>query len=134
MEIDEKHRNRLKEIFKEYSFPTRKSVGKDAMNGIFLMIQHADMDKQWQKSQLKNIEKAVQNDDIDSQSYAYLYDRIQINNGQDQLYGTQFSKVDPLNKAVELTPTEDIDNLDKRRMEMGMMPIGMYKEFVFKSL
>lgn len=134
IQVDEKNRNRLKVIFKEHGFPTMKLVGKDAMNGIFLMVQHSDMDKQWQKSQLENIEKAVKNGDMDGQSYAYLYDRIQINSGQGQLYGTQFEKVDPINKAVELAPTEDKDYLDKRRMEIGMMPIEMYKKLMLKNL
>lgn len=133
-DVDEKNRSRLKEIFKEYGFPTKKLVGKDAMYGIFLMIQHSDMDKQWQKSQLENIKKAVKNGDMDGQSYAYLYDRIKINNGGKQLYGTQFSKVNPINKTVELAPTEGTDSLDKRRMEIGMMPIDMYKEFMLKNL
>lgn len=132
--IDERNRNRLKEIFEEYGFPTRKLVGKDAMQGIFLMIQHSDGDKEWQKSQLPNIEKAVKNGDMDGQSYAYLYDRIQINSGEKQLYGTQFAKVDPINKIVELAETEDLENLDRRRMEIGMMPIEMYKEFMLKNL
>lgn len=132
--VDERNRNRLKEIFSEYGFPTRELVGKDAMQGIFLMIQHSDGDKEWQKSQLPNIEKAVKNGDMDGQSYAYLYDRIQINSGEKQLYGTQFAKVDPINKIVELAETEDLENLDRRRMEIGMMPIEMYKEFMLKNL
>ncbi|MCB0597389.1 MAG: hypothetical protein H6557_08605 [Lewinellaceae bacterium] len=132
--IDERNRNRLKEIFEEYGFPTRKLVGKDAMFGIFLMIQHADGDKEWQKSQLKNIEEAVKAGDLDGQSYAYLYDRIKINNGEKQVYGTQFAKVDRINKTVELAETEDLENLDKRRREIGMMPIEMYKRFLFKYL
>ncbi|WP_020571430.1 DUF6624 domain-containing protein [Neolewinella persica] len=132
--VDERNRNRLKEIFKEYGFPTKKLVGKDAMQGIFLMIQHSDRDKEWQKSQLSNIEKSVKNGDMNGQSYAYLYDRIKINSGEKQLYGTQFANVDPINKIVELADTEDLDNLDKRRMEIGMMPIQMYKEFMLKNL
>ena len=132
--VDERNRNRLKEIFKEYGFPTKKLVGKDAMQGIFLMIQHSDGDKEWQKSQLPNIEEAVKNGDMNGQSYAYLYDRIKINGGEKQLYGTQFANVDPINKIVELADTEDLDNLDKRRMEIGMMPIQMYKEFMLKNL
>ena len=132
--VDERNRNRLKEIFKEYGFPTRKLVGKDAMQGIFLMIQHSDGDKEWQKSQLPNIEKAVKNGDMSGQSYAYLYDRIKINGGEKQLYGTQFAKVDPINNIVELADTEDLDNLDNRRMEIGMMPIQMYKYFMLKNL
>lgn len=129
-DVDEKNRNKLKEIFKTYGFPTKKLVGRDAMNGVFLMIQHADRDKKWQKAQLENIEKAVENGDMDAQSYAYLFDRIQINNGQKQLYGTQFAKVDLENMVVELAPTEDLENLDQRRMEIGMMPIEMYKRFM----
>lgn len=51
--IDERNRNRLKEIFENDGFPTRKLVGKDAMQGVFLMIQHADGDKEWQKTNLR---------------------------------------------------------------------------------
>lgn len=132
--VDERNRNRLKEIFKEYGFPTRRLVGKDAMFGIFLIIQHSNGDKEWQKSQLANIERAVKTGDMDGQSYAYLYDRIKINNGEKQLYGSQFAKIDPINKTVELAPTEDMENLDKRRLEIGMMPVEMYKEFMLKNL
>ena len=131
--VDTRNRNRLKEILEEYGFPTRKLVGKDAMRGIFFLIQHSDRDKEWQKSQLTNIERAVKNGDMNGQTYAYLYDRIKINSGEKQLYGTQFSNVDPINKIVELAETEDIENLDKRRMEMGMMPIQMYKDLMLKD-
>jgi len=132
--VDGINRNRLMEIFSEYGFPTKEMVGKEAMQGIFLMIQHADGDPDWQKSQLPNIEMAVQRGDMDGQSYAYLYDRIQINSGKKQLYGTQFSNVDPIYKTVTLAETEDIDSLDYRRMEVGMMPIEMYKELMLKNV
>jgi len=132
--VDGTNRERLKEIFSEYGFPTKEMVGKEAMQGIFLMIQHSDGDPDWQKSQLTNIEMAVKKGDMDGQSYAYLYDRIQINSGKKQLYGTQFSNVDPINKTVTLAETEDIDSLDYRRMEVGMMPIEMYKELMLKNV
>ena len=132
--VDKRNRTRLKEIFAEIGFPTRKLVGKDAMYGVFLMLQHSDGDKEWQKSQLPNIEKAVKKGDLQGQSFAYLYDRIKINSGKKQLYGSQFSKVDMKTKSVELAETEDLANLDNRRREMGMMPIEMYKRFVLKNL
>jgi hypothetical protein len=131
---DERNRERLKEIIAKYGFPTKKMVGKDAMNGVFFMIQHADGENAWQKSQLTNIANAVKMGDLDSQSYAYLYDRIKINSGEKQLYGTQFANVDAVNNIVELDKTEDIDNLDKRRMEIGMMPIEMYKKLMLKNI
>jgi len=132
--VDERNRTRLKEVFDEFGFPTRKMVGKDAMYGIFLMLQHSDGDKEWQKLQLPHIERAVKNGDLQGQSYAYLYDRIKINGGEKQLYGSQFSNVDPVAKTVELADTEDLDNLNLRRREMGMMPIEMYKRFMLKNL
>ena len=132
--VDKTNRGRLKEIIIEFGFPTRHLVGKDAMQGIFLMIQHSDGDKEWQKQQLTHIEKAVKQGDMDGQSYAYLYDRIKINNGEKQLYGTQFKNVDPINKTVELADTDDIENLDRRRMEVGMMPIQMYEQFMQRNL
>ena len=103
------------------------------MFGVFLMIQHADGDQEWQRSQLEKIEEAVEKGDLEGQSYAYLYDRIKIHRGEKQRYGTQFAKVDPVNKTVELAETEDIENLDKRRRAMGLMPIEMYKRFMFKD-
>ena len=134
IKVDELNRIRLKEIFRDMGFPTRELVGKVAMQGVFIMIQHSDMDKEWQKIQLPNIENAVKQGDMDGQSYAYLYDRIKINSGEKQLYGTQFSNVDPVKRTVQLADTEDLENLDSRRMFVGMMPIEMYKQMMLKNL
>lgn len=132
VDIDEANRNRLKEIINEYGFPNKKLVGNDAMNGVFYIIQHSNGDKEWQKSQLENIEKSVKSGDMDGQKYAYLYDRIKTNTKEKQLYGTQFSKVDPTNNIVQLFETADPANLDNRRKEIGMMPIEMYKRIMLK--
>lgn len=132
--VDGKNRQKLKAIFKDYGFPTKAMVGKEAMHGIFLMIQHSDGDKEWQKSQLPNIEQAVKNGDMNGQSYAYLYDRIKINQGEEQRFGTQFSNVDHLSKTAVLAETENLEELDIRRMELGMMPIEMYKQFMLNNL
>jgi hypothetical protein len=134
MAVDRMNRDRLKEIVAEFGFPTRQLVGKDAMEGIFLVIQHSDLDPQWQKEQLPNIENAVKQGDMDGQSYAYLYDRIKINSGEKQLYGTQFRFIDPATRKIEFSETEDPDNLDRRRMEVGMMPMKMYEQFVLDNL
>jgi len=131
---DEENRNKLKNIFANYGFPNKKMVGADAMEGIFWIIQHSDLDKEWQKSQLQNVEQAVKQGDMDAQGYAYLYDRIKINDGEKQRYGTQFAMVDPKNGLAELAETEDVQNLDKRRMEIGMMPSDIYKKVMLISI
>ena len=132
--IDAANQKRLKEIIQEAGFPTRKLVGKDAVQGAFFIIQHADGDKEWQQSQLKNIERAVKNGDLDGQRYAYLYDRIRVDSGEKQVYGTQFEKIDRAKKTVRLSAIEDAENLDNRRRQIGMMPIDMYKKLVLQDL
>ena len=132
--VDATNRKRLNEIIQEVGFPTRQLVGKDAVQGAFYIIQHADRDKDWQKAQLPHIENAVKKGDLDGQRYAYLYDRIQVNSGAKQVYGTQFEKIDRANKTVQLSAVEDSVNLDKRRRTIGMMPIDMYKKLVLQDL
>lgn len=132
VDTDSKNRASLKDIIEKYGFPTKKLVGEDAMAGVFYIIQHADGDKEWQKSQLVNVEAAVKNGDMKANDYTYLYDRIKVNEGKLQRYGTQFSNVDLVAQRVELAPVEDEENLDRRRMEIDMMPIDMYKRFMLK--
>ena len=128
---DERNEDGLKEIIKEFQFPTKELVGKDGMEAVFNIIQHSE--KGWQNSQLINVEKAVRNGDMDGANYAFLYDRIKVLNGEKQLYGTQVSKIEPINQTVQLFDTEDLENLDKRRREVGIMPIEMYKSIALKD-
>jgi hypothetical protein len=39
-----------------------------------------------------------------------------------------------VNKTLELAETEDIENLDRRRMEVGMMPIKMYEQLMLRNV
>lgn len=131
--VDEINRNRLKSIFEEHGFPSRALIGKDAMQGIFLIIQHADGDKAWQKQQLPNLKEAALSGDVPKQNYTYLFDRIKVNNGEPQRYGSQFANVNREKGIAILRETEDLQNLDKRRREMDMMPIDLYKRLILKN-
>ena len=130
VKVDAENREALKAIIEAHGFPTAELVGEEGMQAVFILIQHADRDPEWQKAQLPYIETAVKNGGLDGQDYAYLYDRIQVNAGKPQRYGTQFSKVDPATKTIELAAVEDPDNLNQRRMEVGMMPIESYRALV----
>lgn len=130
VKVDAENREALKAMIEAYGFPTAELVGEEGMHAVFILIQHADQDPEWQKAQLPFIEAAVKNGGLDGQDYAYLYDRIQVNAGKPQRYGTQFSKVDPATKTIELAEVEDPDHLNQRRMEVGMMPIEAYRALV----
>lgn len=120
----------LIEIIAEYGFPTRKLVGKDAMDAVFIIVQHANRDADWQKAQLPFFKMAVEKGDLDASDYAYLYDRTQMVAGEKQRFGTQFQMVDSKQGIAELYPVEDPANLDRRRMKMGLMPIELYRRLM----
>ncbi len=46
----------------------------------------------------------------------------------------QRGQFDPDYPIAELAPVEDIGNLDKRRKELDMMPIEVYKEFMIGNI
>lgn len=124
LSIDERNQYLLKKIISMHGFPNKSMIGKDALNGVFMIIQHADNDTSWQRKQLVNIKKLVDSGDFSPQKYAYLYDRIQLNAGLPQRYGTQFSGI----KDGGLVPynIEDPENVNKRRSVIGLMPLEMY--------
>ena len=76
------------------------------------------------------LKEAVVNGDAPKWHLAYLTDRVLVNEGSPQIYGTQIQDIE--GNAV-LRPVEDPDHLDKRRREMGLGPITDYlhilKEF-----
>lgn len=131
--VDKKNRTRLDEIIKQYGFPTREIIGKDAMDGVFYIILHADGDKEWQSSQLQNVKQAADNGDLSKSNYAYLFDRFKVNHEEPQRYGSQIKNVNKNKGTVELREIEDIENLNQRRKEMGMKPIEVYKRRLLRK-
>jgi hypothetical protein len=123
--IDNYNISRLKEIILEYGFPTGKLIGKDAMNGVFFIIQHSN-ELDWQKANFPKIKSVVSNGYLDGQKYAMLYDRIQKNSGLKQKYGTQLEKIDET--TYRFYDLENEHELDRRRMEIGLFPFSMYKQ------
>ena len=55
---------------------------------------------------------------------AYLEDRVRVNAGQPQLYGTQFTVTDG---EIGPSPIEDRQRLDERRAEAGLGPFADYE-------
>lgn len=82
--VDFVHGQRIKELIKKHGFPNKKSFGKDGMASFWLLIQHQDYDVELQKQCFKNC-------DFERNEKEYLRDRILINEGRQQMYGTQYA-------------------------------------------
>lgn len=69
--------------------------------------------------------KSLPEDEVSSANIAYLEDRVRVNHGLPQLYGTQFYKEGEL---FGPRPIEDIANLDARRAAAGLEPFKNMKK------
>lgn len=115
---DKIHTERMKEIVAEIGWPTISKVGVEAADISWILVQHIDrkVDLDFQERCLQ-LMKEVPANEVDPINIAYLEDRVRVNQGRGQLYGTQFYQVD--GKHV-LKTIEDEVNVNKRRAEMGM--------------
>ena len=67
------------------------------------------------------MKKHVKNDNATPEYYAYLVDRVKINTGNEQVYGTQFT----YNNRGQAIPKNisDTTGIDKRRKSLGLSPL-----------
>jgi len=117
--IDGVNNLRIKKIISDFGYPTQKLIGKRAMDSFYILAQHQDFDLELQKECLKNC-------DFQPKYMAHLTDRILVNSGKKQIYGTQFQRDKNLNSIPK--PIEDIKNLDKRRKLVGLEPFKKYRK------
>jgi hypothetical protein len=122
--IDEDNTRWLGEVLHGQDWPGRTLVGEDGAAAAWLLAQHADRDPSRQQTFLQALRGAVDQGEASPAHLAYLEDRVRINAGQPQLYGTQFTVTDG-----EFGPwaIEDPQRLDKRRAEAGLEPFADYE-------
>ncbi len=116
---DAANRQRLKEIIQEHGWPGKSLVGADGANAAWLVVQHSDADVAFQRECLALMEAAPEGE-VSPQDVAYLTDRVLVNEGKKQRYGTQ------MGMNFKPRPIEDPDNVDKRRAEIGLPPLAEY--------
>ncbi len=83
--VDWVHGQRIRKLIDKHGYPTVKAFGKKAMDAFWLLIQHQDYDTELQKDCLKNCS-------FSKTQFEHLTDRILLNEGKPQRYGTQFKR------------------------------------------
>jgi hypothetical protein len=122
LRIDKENTERLAAIVERYGWPTSTLVGRDGANAAWLLVQHADENRKFQRKCLDLMTQAPR-DEVSQKDVAYLTDRVLLAEGKKQLYGTQFRMEDGKCKPKSL---EDEANVDKRRAEVGLPPLAEY--------
>lgn len=124
-DIDTRNTDQLRKIVEEIGWPTFSKVGEAASGSAWLLVQHADNDVAFQEKCLKLMKKAPKRG-IQIQNIAYLEDRVRINQGRPQLYGTQFELIG--DNDCQPKNLEDSDNVEERRKSMGLNTLEEYKK------
>jgi len=114
---------RIEAIIAQYGYPGKTLVG-GAGNAAFLVIQHADL--KTRQKYLPTLQKAAEAGELNKSSLALLIDRVRVDEGKKQLYGTQYFR-NEVTGEFEFRPIEDVENVNVRRAEMGISyPIEEY--------
>ncbi|CAL2102850.1 conserved protein of unknown function [Tenacibaculum sp. 190130A14a] len=115
----EDHRNQelIISIIEKCGMPTLNEVSQKHMDAIWLGLQHSNEDVR--KKYFPFVEKAVENGDLSKQQYALMKDRILMDAGKPQIYGSQIDN-------GKLYKLENPESVNERRKEMGLETIEDY--------
>lgn len=124
--IDEKDSVNLikvKSILEKYGWLGADVISQQGSQTLFLVIQHAD--PVTQEKYLPMMREAVKNKKASGGNLALLEDRVALEQGKKQIYGSQIGRDQETGKPYIL-PLEDPDNVDKRRAAVGLQRLSDY--------
>ena len=128
--IDNQNIRVVCEILDKYGYIGKELIGYKASYAQFLVIQHAPHDIKIKYNSV--MEEAFESGKISKADYATFVDRLLVEEGKKQLYGTQY-RFNEEKGLYELEPTEDIDNIEEVRKEMGLSPIESQNNIINKK-
>lgn len=111
----------LMAIVDVHGWPTRSMVGTDGASAAFLIAQHNANIQQTALARML----AVPRGEVNPSDLALLQDRVLVNAGKPQVYGTQL-KASPDGKALVFDSIADPADVDRRRADAGLYPLSVY--------
>jgi hypothetical protein len=120
-DIDRENLVNVISLIENCGMPTLNEISRKQMSAIWLVFQHAD--NQNRRKYLPILEKSANNGDIRKSSIAMMKDRILMDDGEPQIYGTQ---VVNNGNGWELYDLINPESVNKRRAEIGFEPLEDY--------
>lgn len=99
--------------------------GEAADGAAWLLAQHADRNPDFQEHVLAMLEPLVADGETRAMNFAYLFDRVAVNRGRPQRYGTQGRCTAP--DVWSPRDLEDEAAVDALRAEIDLPPLGEYQ-------
>ncbi len=113
----------LKDIIAVHGWPKASVFGEDAAKSAFIIAQHADGDRAFQKHALALMTALRKSHEVSDANWAYLYDRVAQGEGRPQRFGTQYECKDGKKVHPRL---EDDKRVDELRRGVGLGPLDEY--------
>ncbi|MEU6720749.1 DUF6624 domain-containing protein [Nonomuraea sp. NPDC046802] len=122
--VDTDNTEFLKRVIDARGWPGHDLVGEQAAHAAWLLAQHADRDREFQRRCLSLLRDAVARGQATPRNLAYLVDRVRVGEERPQVYGTQYGRTPEGGFGPH--PIEDPEGLDGRRAEVGLEPHAEY--------
>ncbi len=120
--IDSLNLPRIEKILSQYGYPGKTLVGEPTNVAAFYILQHSSKIKQY----IPLIEAAARRGELPFYEYAKMQDRLLVQEGKEQVYGTQgrgFATKGPDGRPgpmqMFIWPIKDPKNVNQRRKEAG---------------
>lgn len=125
-QADKNHNAALKNILAKYNaYPSMDKVGEEGAHNFWLLVLHQDADTALQQQVVVWMKIPVDQGTASPNDYAYLVDRVLVNAGLKQVYGTQ-CYYDNEKKMYLPHPLQEPAYTDDRRKEMQLPPLAEY--------
>ncbi|MDO1449773.1 hypothetical protein Q0590_26075 [Rhodocytophaga aerolata] len=122
-DIDKENQQIVVSTIEKCGFPSVEKHGNRSVEAVFLVIQHAG--KSLREKYFPQIKKSADQGDLQWSLVALMEDRMLMDRGEKQKYGSQVQKKNGSDKW-SLYPIEDPQNVNKRRAQVGLGPIEEY--------
>lgn len=120
-QMDEMHNIMLHKVIKEQGYPPASEFGMTTTHDFWILIMHQDTDVELQQAVLDWMKSVLFQGEVIGRDVAYLTDRVAVNKGECQTYGTQFRYDDVQDKNLPFEICEK-KKLKKLRKKIGLMP------------
>lgn len=126
--LHDQHAELLDHIIDKIGYPTNEKVGEAASSAAWLIIQHAIGKPEFVRKCRRLLANAVNDKRANPQQLAYLDDRIAVNEGRLQLYGTQFGWDE--NGELSPNPYDNLAKVNARRQALSLNSLAEQTEII----
>jgi hypothetical protein len=115
--IDSVNQDQVKNILNKYGWLPQSKVGEKASDAIFYVVQHGDIELL--RPYLPLLKKMAEQKEAKMTHAAMMEDRLLVNHGKKQIYGTQASPHLREDRKYAIWPVENPSKVNQLRKKAG---------------